>query len=142
VVLRASYERDRPAGIPCYDDERLVLYFRERPWQAQGDAEVCGVAAKIPTSGVLSVDLIKGRTIGTPRVESEDYIMTVGSARPMEDAARIAFYELVMWLESDYGMDRLLAYQLCSQIARVRLANMVDILYSVVAKYPKSHLPA
>jgi acetamidase/formamidase len=109
---------------------------------AQGDAEVCGVAAEILTLGVLSVDLIKGRTIGTPRVESEDYIMTVGSARPMEDAARIAFYELVMWLESDYGMERLLAYQLCSQIARVRLANMVDILYSVVAKYPKSHLPA
>ena len=100
------------------------------------------MAAEIPTRGVLSVDVIKGRTIGTPRVESEDYIMTIGSARPMEDAARIAFYELVMWLESDYGMERLLAYQLCSQIARVRLANMVDILYSVVAKYPKSHLPA
>ena len=109
---------------------------------AQGDAEVCGVAAEIPTRGVLSVDVIKGLMIGTPRVESEDYIMTIGSARPMEDAARIAFYELVMWLESDYGMERLLAYQLCSQIARVRLANMVDILYSVVAKYPKSHLPA
>ena len=109
---------------------------------AQGDAEVCGVAAEIPIRGVLSVDVIKGLMIGTPRVESEDYIMTIGSARPMEDAARIAFYELVMWLESDYGMERLLAYQLCSQIARVRLANMVDILYSVVAKYPKSHLPA
>ncbi len=109
---------------------------------AQGDAEVCGVAAEIPTRGVLTVDLIKGSTIGTPRVESPEYIMTVGSARPMEDAARIAFYEMVMWLEADYGMERLMAYQLCSQIARVRLANMVDILYSVVAKYPKSHLPA
>ena len=109
---------------------------------AQGDGEVCGVATEIPTRGILTVDLIKGRTVGTPRVESDEYIMAVGSARPMEDAARIAFYELVMWLESDYGMERLLAYQLCSQIARVRLANMVDILYSVVAKYPKSHLPA
>ena len=109
---------------------------------AQGDAEVCGVAAEIPTRGVLSVDLIKGNVIGSPRVESEDYIMTVGSARPMEDAARIAFYELVMWLESEYGIERLTAYQLCSQIARVRLANMVDILYSVVAKFPKRYLPA
>ena len=108
---------------------------------AQGDAEVCGVAAEIPTRGVLRVDVIKGKAIRTPRVESSDYIMTVGSARPMEDAARIAFYELVMWLESEYGIERLTAYQLCSQIARVRLANMVDILYSVVAKYPKSHLP-
>ena len=109
---------------------------------AQGDAEVCGVAAEIPTLGTMTVDLVKGKTVRTPRVESADYIMTVGSARPMEDAARIAFYELVMWLESDYGIERLAAYQLCSQIARVRLANMVDILYSVVAKFPKRYLPA
>ncbi len=108
---------------------------------AQGDAEVCGVATEIPTRGIMTVEVISGRAIATPRVESEDYIMTVGSARPMEDAARIAFYELVMWLESDYGLERLTAYQLCSQVARVRLANMVDVLYSVVAKFPKRYLP-
>ena len=108
---------------------------------AQGDAEVCGVAAEIPTRGTLTVDLVKGQTIGTPRIESPEYIMTVGSARPMEDAARIAFYELVLWLEAEYGIERLMAYQLCSQVARVRLANMVDILYSVVAKFPKHYLP-
>jgi amidase len=109
---------------------------------AQGDAEVCGVAVEVPTRGTMSVQVIKEKTIGTPRIDSEDYIMTVGSARPMEDAARIAFYELVMWLEADYGIERLTAYQLCSQVARVRLANMVDILYSVVAKFPKRYLPA
>ena len=109
---------------------------------AQGDAEVCGVAAEIPTRGTMSVDVIKGKAIRTPRVESDEHIMTIGSARPMEDAARIAFYELVMWLESDHGIERLTAYQLCSQIARVRLANMVDVLYSVVAKFPKRYLPA
>jgi acetamidase/formamidase len=90
---------------------------------------------------VLTVDLVKGRALGTPRIESDEAIMAVGSARPMEDAARIAFYELVMWLESDYGIDKLVAYQLCSQVAQVRLANMVDILYSVVAKFPKVYLP-
>ena len=108
---------------------------------AQGDAEVCGVATEIPTRGVLSVDLIKGQSIATPRVESDEFLMTIGSARPMEDAARIAFYELVGWLEADYGLERLTAYQLCSQVARVRLANMVDIQYSVVAKFPKRYLP-
>jgi amidase len=108
---------------------------------AQGDAEVCGVATEIPTRGNMTVNLLKGKPIGTPRIESEDYIMAVGSARPMEDAARIAFYELVMWLEAEYGIERLMAYQLCSQVARVRLANMVDILYSVVAKFPKRYLP-
>jgi acetamidase/formamidase len=108
---------------------------------AQGDAEVCGVATEIPTRGTMTVNLIKDRAIATPRVESDEFIMTIGSARPMEDAARIAFYELVMWLESEYGIERLTAYQLCSQIAKVRIANMVDILYSVVAKFPKRYLP-
>lgn len=107
----------------------------------QGDAEVCGVATEIPTRGILTVNLIKGESIATPRILSKDYIMTVGSARPMEDAARIAFYDLVLWLEKEYGIERLMAYQLCSQVARVRLANMVDILYSVVAKFPKRYLP-
>jgi amidase len=108
---------------------------------AQGDAEVCGVATEIPTRGNFTVDLIKRTPIATPRVESDEYIMTIGSARPMEDAARIAFYELVTWLERDYGLERLTAYQLCSQVARVRVANMVDILYSVVAKFPRRYLP-
>lgn len=108
---------------------------------AQGDAEVCGVATEIPTRGTFTFGLIKRHTIGTPRVESDEFLMAVGSARPMEDAARIAFYELIMWLEQDYGIDRLVGYQLCSQVARVRLANMVDILYSVVAKFPKRYLP-
>ena len=107
----------------------------------QGDGEVSGVATEIPTRGTLSFEVIKSKVIGTPRIESDEYIMAVGSARPMEDAARIAFYELILWLEQDFGIDRITAYQLCSQVARVRLANMVDIQYSVVAKFPKKYLP-
>jgi acetamidase/formamidase len=107
---------------------------------AQGDGEVCGVAAEVPTNGTFTINLIKNRVTSTPRVESKEHLMSIGSARPMEDAARIAFYDLVTWLASDYGFERLAAYQLCSQIAQVRLANMVDIQYSVVAKFPKRYL--
>ena len=67
--------------------------------------------------------------------------MVVGNARPMEDAARIAFYELVQWLVQDYEIGQLDAYQLCSQVAKVRLANMVDVLYTIVAKFPRRFLP-
>ena len=107
---------------------------------AQGDGEVCGVAAEVPTIGTITVNLIRGRAIPTPRVESDGFLMSIGSARPLEDAARIAFYDLVTWLAADYGFERLSAYQLCSQVAQVRLANMVDVLYSVVAKFPKRYL--
>ncbi len=108
---------------------------------AQGDGEVSGVAVEIPTIGTLTVDLVKGKSISSPRIESREFIMTVGNARPMEDAARIAFYELVQWLSHEYEIERLNAYQLCSQVARVRLANMVDTLYTIVAKFPRKFLP-
>lgn len=108
---------------------------------AQGDAEVCGVAAEVPTTGTLTVSVIRKRTVRTPRIENAEFLMSVGSARPMEDAARIAFHDLVTWLADDHGFERMSAYQLCSQVARVRVANMVDILYSVVAKFPKRYLP-
>ena len=108
---------------------------------AQGDGEVSGVAAEVPTVGTLKVDLIKGKATPTPRIENEDYVMSVGSARPLEDAARVAFYDLVTWIESDFGIERIAAYQLASQVAKVRLANFVDILYTIVAKFPKRYLP-
>ncbi len=117
-----------------------ALLFLGDGHAAQGDGEVCGVAAEVPTKGTLTIDVIKNRAVATPRVESDEYLMSIGSARPMEDAARIAFYDLVTWLSTDHGFERLEAYQLCSQVAKVRVANMVDILYSVVAKFPKRYL--
>jgi acetamidase/formamidase len=107
---------------------------------AQGDGEVCGSAVEIPARSIITVHLHKKKTINWPRVESKDYIMTVGSARPMEDAIRIAFVELIRWLESEYGMDQMDAYQLCTQVAEVRLGNMVDSAYSLAAKFPKKIL--
>ena len=40
----------------------------------QGDGEVSGVATEIPTRGTLSFEVIKSKVIGTPRIESEEYI--------------------------------------------------------------------
>ena len=118
-----------------------ALLFLGDGHAAQGDGEVCGSAVEVPMRGTLSVDVIKGKAINTPRLESEGFIMAIGNARPMEDAARIAFYELILWLESDYGIDRMSAYRLCSLVARVRLGNMVDPLYTIGASFPKKYIP-
>lgn len=106
----------------------------------QGDGELCGVAVEIPSTTVLQVDLIKKWQIGWPRLESKDMIMCIGSARPMEDAARIAYRELVRWLAADFGMDELEAYFLCTQSGRVRVGNMVDPKYTLGASMLKSYL--
>ena len=89
----------------------------------------------------LRIDVEKGRPIAWPRIESETELMAVGSSRPMEDAARIAWVELINWLVADYGFDRLEAYQLLTHAGRVRVGNMVDPQYSVVAKIERRFLP-
>jgi hypothetical protein len=67
--------------------------------------------------------------------------MTAGSARPLEDAFRIAQLDLVQWLGSDYGLDPLDAYQLVTQAVESPLANVCDPNYTSVAKMRKQYLP-
>lgn len=108
----------------------------------QGYGEVNGSGLETSMDVVLELDLIKGRTIDWPRIEDEDYIMVAGSARPLIDAFRLAHIELVEWLEEEYGFGRWDAYQLLGQLAESSVANIVDPVYTVVAKFPKEYLPA
>jgi acetamidase/formamidase len=68
--------------------------------------------------------------------------MTVGSSRPLEDAWRIGNAELVHWVAELYGLHTMDAYQLCSQVAEVPIANVVDANYSVAVKAAKDLLPS
>jgi acetamidase/formamidase len=48
---------------------------------------------------------------------------------------------MIGWLGELYGLDRLDAYQLLSQISQVPIANVVDVNYSAVTKIDKRLLP-
>jgi len=106
----------------------------------QGDGELCGVAVEMPATATIQVDLIKKWAIPGVRLETESMIMSVGSARPMEDAARIAYRDLVRWMVSDYGYDEVEAYFLATQAGRVRVGNMVDPKYTLGASILKEYL--
>ena len=108
----------------------------------QGDGELTGVAVEQRATVRLKVDVIKGWSFAWPRLETADFIMTIGSARPMEDAARIAYRELTRWMAADYGFDELDAYMLLSQAGRIRLGNMVDPRYTMGASILKKYLVA
>src|SRR5687768_15765843 len=107
----------------------------------QGDGEVCGSGLETSMEVAFRFELVKGKKVAWPRIEDADHIMVAGSARPLSDALRISFVELINWLVADYGFNKEEAYQLTSQVATVRVANMVDPLYTVVAKFPKKLLP-
>ena len=106
----------------------------------QGDGELCGFAIEHPTVTTIQIDLIKNWTFRGPRLETKDVIMTIGSGRPMEDAARIAYRELVRWMAADYGYDELEAYMLLTQAGKLRVGNMVDPKYTLGASISKTLL--
>jgi len=107
---------------------------------AQGDGEICGTAVEVPAVVTVKFGLEKGRKIEWPRIESPDEVMTVCSARPLEDASRLAFREMIRWLEADYSVNQYDAYMLLSLTATARIAQIVDPLYTVVVKLQKKYL--
>ncbi|HEX9687489.1 MAG TPA: acetamidase/formamidase family protein [Thermoanaerobaculia bacterium] len=125
--------------LPVFHDGAL-FYFGDGH-ALQGDGEVCGSGLETSMEVAFRFGLRKGKAIAWPRLEDAEYLMVAGSARPLSDALRIAFVELIGWLVSDYGFDKAEAYQLVSQVAVIRVANMVDPNYTVVAKFPKRYLP-
>ena len=104
----------------------------------QGDGELCGTAVEVTCKITLSFDIVKNMKTAWPRIESPTRYMAVGNARPLEDAARIAWLELISWME-EKGWDRMHAYQMLTQVGGMHLGNMVDPNYSMVAKVEKHY---
>lgn len=108
---------------------------------AQGDGEICGGGLNTTAQVTLKLEVIKNKTAEWPRIENVTHLMVVGSARPLMDAVRIAHVELIKWLIADYGFDKWEAIQVLSQVGTMRIGNVVNPNYTVVAKFPKEHLP-
>jgi acetamidase/formamidase len=125
--------------LPVFHDGAL-FYFGDGH-ALQGDGEVCGSGLETSMEVAFRFGLQKQKRIAWPRLEDAEHLMVAGSARPLSDALRIAFVELIDWLVADYGFAKADALQVVSQLAVVRVANMVDPLYTVVAKFPKRFLP-
>jgi amidase len=106
-----------------------------------GDGEVAGTAIEVPLRVRLQVELRKKQTIGWPRFENDHELMAAGIYRPVDDALRIAFSELVHWIHADYGLSEMDSYELLSKVARIHLTEMVDPNYVVIAAIDKKYLP-
>jgi acetamidase/formamidase len=107
----------------------------------QGEGESCGTAVEGAMDVTLIVELVKGGAPEWPRLEHDEDYCVVGSSRPLEDAWRASQLGMIAWLGDLYGLDRLDAYQLLTQVARSPLANVCDTNYSAVTKIEKGLLP-
>jgi acetamidase/formamidase len=117
-----------------------LLYFGDGH-AAMGDGEIAGTAIEVPMKARLQLDLVKGKHTNWPRFENEKEIMCAGIYRPVDDALRIAFSELVGWIHADYGLSKLDTYELLSKVGKIHLTEMVDPNYVVIASIEKKFLP-
>jgi amidase len=124
-----------PVNVPG-----ALLYFGDGH-AAQGDGEIAGTGIEIPMRVRLQVEVLKGRKIAWPRFENDRSLMAVGAVRPLDDALRFAFTELIAWMKADYGLSEVDSYELLTKVARIHLNEMVDPNYVVVASIEKRFLP-
>jgi acetamidase/formamidase len=110
----------------------------------QGDGECNGMGA-IEIAAVLTVRVqLKPapKRMTWPRIESPTHLCTLGCARPLEDAMRTAFEEMVYWMEDDFGIPAPEGYMLLGQIAEARCTQMVNPKFTYICKVSKDILSA
>jgi len=110
----------------------------------QGDGEANGMGG-IEIAAVLTVRVALSeapKRLNWPRIETETHICTVACAKPLDDAMRTAFEEMVFWMEEDYGIPASEGYMLLGQIAEARCTQMVNPKFTYICKVSKAVLAA
>lgn len=107
-----------------------------------GDGEICA-AGGIETRGTVTLEVNlapKPSEMTWPRIETPDYIVTVGCARPAEDAFKIAVQEMILWMSKGYDFEETEAFLLLGQILEARCTQFVDPLFTYICKVNKQYL--
>jgi acetamidase/formamidase len=126
--------------LPIYQPG--ALFFLGDGHAAQGDGELTGDALETSMDVEFTVDLVKGYATDNPRAENSDYLMSMGIAGSIGEAMQQATAQLARWLEHDYKLNANESAIVLGTAMRYDIAEVVDPQYHVVAKVPKSVLPA
>jgi acetamidase/formamidase len=108
----------------------------------QGEGEVAGTGLETSMDVEFTVDLVKKKAVGWPRIETDTHIIALGSARPLLQALQHATSEMLRWLQADHGFSERGASVFMGQALEYEIANVVDPNFTVVAKVRKANLPA
>jgi amidase len=122
-------------------NELGALLFLGDGHARQGEGEVAGTGLETSLDVEFSVQIVKQKAAGWPRLETETHLMVLGSARPLLEAFQHATTELQRWLMAEYGLTERGAQTFMGQATEYEIANVVDPNFTVVAKIRKAMLP-
>lgn len=117
-----------------------ALFFLGDGHAAQGDGEIAGTGIEISMNVTVTLTVDKVMKSQWPRGENDEFIFTVGNARPLDQCLQHATTEMLRWLIDGYKLDPFEANVLMSQCVRYDLGNMFDPAYTMVCKMSKRYL--
>ena len=109
---------------------------------AQGDGELNGNALETSMDVEFTVDVISGKRISGPRVESATHVMAMGLAGSIDDAFREATTSMAQWLTDDYKLTPSEVAQVLGTSAEYKVSEAADRNAGVVLKINKERLQA
>lgn len=105
-----------------------------------GDGEMSGTGLEIAGRICLRVSLLKGQSIRRPVLETPDAVYTIATKATFEDALRTAAMDMVCILQRRLGLNFPDAYRLLSAACDIRISQVVNGVYTLKARVPKSLL--
>ncbi len=107
---------------------------------AQGDGELNGNALETSMDVEFTVDVIPGKRVPGPRVESATHIMAVGLDGSIDDAFRDATANMAAWLEEKYALTPPEVAEVLGTSAEYKVSEVADRNAGVVLKINKDRL--
>jgi acetamidase/formamidase len=116
-----------------------LLYFGDEH-ALQGDGELNGNALETSMDVTLTVDLIRGKHLGLPRVETATQIIALGYSGSLDDAFKDATSNMANWLIEDYKLTPSEVGQFLGVAAQYRVTEVADRNSGIALKIEKSLL--
>ena len=107
---------------------------------AQGDGELNGNALETSMDVEFTVDVISGKGVPGPRVESATHIMAVGLDGSIDEAFRDATTNMANWLTDKYGLTPSEVAEVMGTSAEYKVSEVADRNAGVVVKINKERL--
>jgi acetamidase/formamidase len=107
------------------------------------DGEPTGTGVETSMDVEFSVDLLKKAKLTGPRVETAEYLISVG-AQPefqssLDRALQLATTDMVQWLAEDFQMEPWAAHTLVGAVGQY---DVVTVQGTMALRVPKRYLPA
>jgi len=106
----------------------------------QGDGELNGNALETSMDVEFTVDVIPGKRVPGPRVESATHIMAMGLAGSLDDAFRGATANMAQWLTDEYKLTPSEVAQVLGTSAEYKVSEVADRNAGIVLKINKERL--